>query len=148
MDMDRQRRINSDIGVKIRAFFDDALKDADQLPGRAALKARIAEDFGDVPGINADKLGETFVAFARRAQRSEEGGLGHRFDLKGQIVELTDQLVGKLEAADRIIEVEDDEPVDMTAVADAATDSFGKSEMKAMTRLFDEEDVRRGVSSR
>lgn len=120
MDHDRQRRLNSDMGRKIRAFFDAAITDADRLPGKAALKAQIAEEFGDVPGINADKLGETFVAFARRAQR--DSGVS-RWRLRGEVVELTDQLVDRLEKADRLIEAPEPEVIDVGALSDSAQDA-------------------------
>lgn len=137
---DRQRRINSPVGKKIRELMNSALQDADQLPRASEVKAQIAVDFEGVPGINQAKLYETFVMFAKKGQRDSDGLL-HRFDQRSHITELADQLVMRLDKHDRVLDLPDvasDEEI--SAVTDAATASLTPgwdAEAKERTALMD-----------
>lgn len=115
---DHYRRIKTPLVRSITEFLNGALKDARHLPGKAAVKAEIEERFGDVPGIDPDKLAAVFTDYARRAQ---PGGTS-RFQLRGEALQLASAVVARIEKADRLIEVGDDEEVDVKAIADATDD--------------------------
>ncbi len=107
------RRIQSPTGKSLRAFFEGALTDADQLPGKAALQKEAAELAEQIPGVNAAKLVEAYTTYARKAQDR-----GARFRLRGEVLQLAGALVERIEEADRIVPVEPDEVVDLDALAD------------------------------
>lgn len=132
--MERTRRLTSGLGQELRNFFNGALADASDLPTKSGLKALIAEKFGDVQGVNPDKLAEAFVEFARRGQDR-----GARFELRGHVDELVLTLTTRLEEADRLIDVEEDEPVDAASLADEVdgADFIGGKAAKESFREFE-----------
>jgi hypothetical protein len=100
---ERSKKLNGELGTKLRNFLNDALVDAGDLPSKSALRAQIEEEFGDVEGINPEKLAEVFVDFARRGQDRSK-----RFDLRGHINETALNIVTKLEEADRLMPVQEE----------------------------------------
>ncbi len=118
MDHARMKRINSTTGKRLSGFFAQAITDADRLPGRTALKAQIAELASDIPGLDQGKV---YDAFVRMAKRSQRGSGVSRFQVRGELYELTNVLVERIQAADRLLDPEDDS-VDSAAIADAVED--------------------------
>jgi hypothetical protein len=115
---DRYKKISTGLGGQLRTFFQDALRDADHLPGKRELRARIAEQFGET-GLNADKLEAAFVEMARRAQNR-----GSRFNLRQNIDETVFKVVTKLEEEDRLVPVERNSDDEIAAAVDRATDRY------------------------
>jgi hypothetical protein len=114
-------RIRSKEGKALRDFFNQALTDADRLPGRKALQ-QMAEELGQEIGASPKGLAEQFVKYAQQAQRVD-GHAGSRFRLRGQIDQLAGALVQKLADEDRIIPVEENTDADIEAAVEQASTS-------------------------
>ena len=114
--------LRSPLAAKLRGFLNDALNDTDMLPGKAALKTRIEEEFDGVPGLDKAKLEEAFIKYAKLGQDKSK-----RFDARAAITEATVQVVSKLEAADRLIDAPEEDEVDVAALADEVRDPHGAS---------------------
>lgn len=110
---DRRRALDSKLGRKLRDFLNDAVTDSRALPGKAALRARIEDEFGDVAGIDQDRLFNLFSEMARRAQEP-----GTRWDLRQTVTDVTARVVTKLDEADRLVEPDEEESIDVGAIAD------------------------------
>ena len=118
----RARILRSELATKLRGFLGDALNDHDQLPGKAALKTRIEEEFGDVAGLDKAKLEEAFIKYAKLGQDKSK-----RFDARAAITEATLTVVTKLEKADKLIDAPEEDEYDAGALADKARDPYGHS---------------------
>lgn len=117
---ERSRLLRSPVGRKITDLLNDALDDARFLPGKAALRERIAEEFGDVEGVDQDKLYNLFCEMARRGQDRSK-----RFELRGSIFEIAIKVSGKLEADDRLVPIEEPSDDEVKAAVDKADDPYG-----------------------
>jgi hypothetical protein len=116
---DRHKKLNGPLGSKIKEFLGSALVDAADLPGKTALRARIAEEFGDVEGIDQDKLYDAFLDYARRGQDKSK-----RWGLRGHIFEVTLNIVTKLEEADRLMPVETETDDEIAAAVEKGLDPY------------------------
>ena len=111
-EQERYAKLTKGTGAKLRNFLNDALRDARYLPGKKELRARIEEEFGDT-GLNADKLAEAYVEFARRGQDRRA-----RWGLRGHINETVIKVVTKLEEDDRLMDVPKEEVIDAGKIAE------------------------------
>lgn len=93
----------------LRHVLLNVCNDSRDLPTKSALRADLVEA---LPGADAkviDALMEKCVQFAREAVDP-----GARFDLRGQATRLALHVVDELEADDRLVPAEDEEPLDVS----------------------------------
>lgn len=130
---ERYKKISTGLGGKLNGFLNEALTDADRLPGKRELKARLEEEFGDT-GLNLEKLAETFVDLARRGQDR-----GTRWGLRGVIQETVIKVVTKLEEDDRLVDVEEHSDEEIAAAVEKADDRYADRAGGELDRKYDQE---------
>jgi hypothetical protein len=131
---ERHKKLNSELGAKLTNFLGNALVDASDLPGKSALRAMVEEEFGDVAGLDKDKLYDAFVGFAQRGQDRSK-----RFELRGIIYETVVNVVTKLEEADRLMPVEEASDEEIAAATAKAADPYADRIGGELQRKVDQE---------
>jgi len=111
---ERYRRLTSGVTGELRDLAHQMIADADNLPGRKALRESIAEVLPDASDDVRSAVEESLIALAKKAQDR-----GARFELRGHVDNWALDVGAKLEAADRIVAGREPEVVDFDA-ADVA----------------------------
>jgi hypothetical protein len=115
---ERRRALDSKLGTRLKEFLGSAINDARDLPGKAALRAEIEEQFGSLSKERQDKLYNAFCELARRAQDP-----GARWDLGQVSLDIAARVAHKVSEEDRLIEPATEDKIDVGAVLEA-TDRY------------------------
>ena len=102
---------------ELRNVLRNVCNDPRELPGRRELRAQFVAALPDADSDVIDALMTKAEAFAREAVDP-----GARFDLRARADELTLHVLKTYEAADRLVTVEEAEPVDIDAAVTAVED--------------------------
>jgi hypothetical protein len=108
---DRKQALGSKMGRALKEFLGGAVTDARNLPGKAALRARIEEEFGTLSQERQDKLYNAYCELARRAADPAS-----RWELGQVATDISARVAHKVNAEDRIVEPEAEEVIDVDAV--------------------------------
>jgi hypothetical protein len=95
----------------LRHVLRNVCNDPRDLPTKSQLRAELVEA---LPGADAKVIDALVTKAAEFAQAAVDPGA--RFDLRGAADRLTLHVVDTLEADDRLVPVEDEEPVDVSDV--------------------------------
>lgn len=111
----QRQKILSGSGRELRQLANSMLADPDHLPGKTELRKQVAAvlEALNAPESADQRLYDTLVKYAERAKDRRA-----RFTLRQEVDELVIAMVTKLEDDDRLVAVEDEEPIDVASIAD------------------------------
>src|SRR5690242_1971294 len=131
---ERTKRLTTGMGRKLSDFLRGALVDPRDLPGKAELRVRIAEEFGDVEGIDPEALFDAFVEFAQKGQNPTK-----RWELVQHAQEVALQVSTRLDEVDRLVGPDGTSDEDVTRAVEHASDKYLDRAGGELARRADQE---------